>query len=69
MHRIAQQHDPSDANAGVLSLQLRVRELLQPDEQADAVLFDTDFAGSELPDWVDSLLRQLGCTPLACAGA
>jgi hypothetical protein len=33
------------------------------------VLFDTDFAGSELPDRVDALLRQLGCTPLARAGA
>ena len=68
-HRIAHQHDPSDADWDVLSLQLRVREPLQPDEHADAEIFDTNFAGSELPDRVDALLRQLGCTPLACAGA
>jgi hypothetical protein len=68
-HRIAHQHDPSDADADVLSLQLHVREPLQPDEQAGAELFDTDFGGSELPDRVDALLRKLGCTPLASAGA
>jgi predicted kinase len=67
--RTAHRRDPSDADVGVLSLQLRVREPLQPDEDAGAVYFDTDFAGSELPDRVDALLRHLGCTPLARAGA
>ena len=65
--RLAHRRDPSDADTQVLALQLRVREPLQPDERGAAVLFDTEGPEGGLPDQIDNLLRQLGCTPLARA--
>jgi hypothetical protein len=68
-HRRAHRSDPSDADAGVLALQLRVREPLGADEAAGAVILDTDFAEAELPGRVDALVRQLGAVPLPRPGA
>jgi len=58
-HRRAYRSDPSDADTGVLALQLRVREPLAPDE-GDALTFSTAVPGSELPGKVDALVKRLG---------
>ncbi|MBL8201536.1 MAG: AAA family ATPase [Chromatiales bacterium] len=57
-HRRAHQSDPSDADAGVLALQMRVREPLSADE-GDALTFSTDGPEHSLPGRVDDLARQL----------
>ena len=61
--RQARQSDPSDADTGVLALQMRVREPLAPDED-DALTFSTAGPEDSLPGLVDALVTQLGGTPL-----
>jgi hypothetical protein len=61
--RQAQQNDPSDADTGVLALQLRVREPLAPDEH-DALTLSTAEPTESLPGRVDALVTQLGGVPL-----
>lgn len=58
-HRQAHQSDPSDADAGVLALQMRVREPLAPDER-DVFTFSTDVPEDSLPGRVDTLVTRLG---------
>jgi predicted kinase len=66
-HRLAQRNDPSDADAGVLALQLRVREPLGADEP-DAVALSTEGPEDALTGLVDALVTQLGGTPLPARG-
>ena len=65
--RLAHHRDPSDADTQVLALQLRVRQPLLADEDARAVIFNTEGPLRELPGQIDALVSQLGATPLARA--
>jgi len=57
--RQAHQNDPSDADTGVLALQMRVREPLAPDER-DVLAFSTAGPEELLPGQVVALVRGVG---------
>jgi aminoglycoside phosphotransferase family enzyme/predicted kinase len=57
--RQVHQNDPSDADTGVLALQMRVREPLVRNE-GDALTFSTAVPESALPRKVDALVNSLG---------
>lgn len=58
-HRREHRSDPSDADTGVLALQMRVREPLAADE-GDALTFSTAEPESSLPRRIDALVSALG---------
>lgn len=63
--RLREAKDASDADLGVLALQLRVREPVAPDEAA--IAFDTDVALPELERRCAALASELGAAPAAPA--
>ena len=61
--RMSEATDASDADLGVLDLQLRAREPVAPDESA--IAFDTDVALPELARRCEALAGRLGTAPAA----